>query len=198
MMNTDDNLRDLQQRGLPAEVLLRIGAFAVRWTTFEHYFEMALWRLNGELVEGQRPSTDTTSISRWVQDLGEPRPDLSADANRLLSETAKAVEDLVAYRHALFHGAPLLFDESAVFIRNPAWFGEKRKRETSKAHVDTHLLDMALEALHAVTRVVIWAFNGAEQVHPQAVAELTVEIRKARLTASVLRHLDDVMNNEMS
>lgn len=136
----------LSTLGLPAPVQQRIGAFALSWGLFESTLERAVWALRKEDVRGVRPSTDKSQVSDWIVVLGNGSEDLSGEANGVLKVTAKAAEDLMRYRHALMHGTLVALPGAPLFIRNPRWNGEIRKRESGDAQIDENLLDLAIEA----------------------------------------------------
>lgn len=185
--------------GISPAIQQRIGAFAVYWGLFESNLEPLVWALRNETVKGVRPSTDSTSVNEWIGVLKLGNAALPSEANEVLRRAAVAAENLMNYRHSLFHGALVAFPgaASASFIRNPRWNGEVRKRPVGDAHVSENLLDMAIEAGWILLRVVLTARELPENT---AVAlrlkEMDRDVRRADSLAGELRHLVALMNHE--
>lgn len=139
-------LAHLADWGLPREVLQRIGALGIVWGIFELNLETTLWALHDEKVAGVHPTTDKTSISQWIDAMGKRSSKLNAEGQDMLRLAATAAKDLMEYRHALVHGWLITFPKTPIFLRNPRWNKEVRNRQSSVAHVDENLLDMAIDA----------------------------------------------------
>lgn len=176
--------------GFPPEVRERIGAFAVIWGVFETRLETTIWALRGEKVADQRPSTDRTSVGEWIDALQIRSPNLPLEGQDVLCLAAPAAKDLMHYRHALFHGWLLPFPSMPMFIRNPAFSGENRKRPRGEAHVDENLLDMAIDAAWVLSRVVIEAHGACKDPsHLTKLTSLKLDVQRAGDEAKELRHL---------
>ena len=187
----------LETWGFSQEVRQRVGALAVLWGAFESNLETALWALRGELVAGVRPSTDKTSVGNWVQELGYIWPNMTQDANDVLRAASLAAADLMAYRHAIMHGAMIPDAAMPSFIRNPSWHQEVRARPSHSAHVSENLLDMAIDAAWVLCEVVFAARAACSDSEKAArVTALKKEVERAGRSAGELRHLDELMNHE--
>lgn len=173
------------------------GAFAVVWGVFEANLEVTLWSMTGEAVAGICPTTDRTSVSDWITAFRNAASRFPENPRDVVVCAADAAENLMHYRHALLHGSIMPFPSSAVFVRNPRWHGEMRKRESNDAHVDANLLDLAIGAawdLCTVVFAVRRACDDASQI--DALATLKTAASRARSFAGELRHLTALMNHE--
>ena len=190
-------LAHLADIGLPPKVQQRIGALGIVWGVFELNLETTLWALHEEKVTGVRPTTDKTSISQWIDAMGKRSSKLNAEGQDMLRLAAIAAKDLMEYRHALVHGWIIPFPTMPIFLRNPCWNKEVRNRQSSVAHVDENLLDMAIDATWTLCRVVFSARSA--WADPSKIKTLTVlkpEVIRAKSQAHELRHLTALMNHE--
>src|SRR5690606_30502915 len=89
---------------------------------------------------------------------------LGPDAHKVVSRAAQAAEDLMHYRHGFMHGWAISIGGAPFFIRNPRWHGEMRRRPSSDAHVDSGMLDMAIDAGWTLCRSVIATRDACEDV----------------------------------
>jgi hypothetical protein len=183
--------------GLTPDVQQRIGAFGVLWGVFETNLETTIWALRNEQVTGIRPTTDKLSVSQWIDVLAEGSVMLSADAQSILHTAALAAKDLMVYRHGLAHGWLIPFEKMPLFIRNPSWNGEIRKRPTSDTHIDENLLDMAIDATWILCKVVFATRTACSDMSQlDKVTDLKREVNRAQSEANELRHLSALMNHE--
>lgn len=183
--------------GIPYPIQQRIGAFAVSWGLFESNLELAVWSLQKEDVKGARPSTDKAQVSDWIAVLESGSDDLTAAANEVLRTAAQAAVDLMHYRHALMHGTLATLPGVSLFIRNPLWHGEKRKRESSTAHIEVNLLDLAIDSAWVLFRVAICAEKAPrDPAFVLQLEELMSDAQRIKSYAYELRHLSALMNHE--
>lgn len=190
-------LARLARWGLPPEVQQRIGALGVVWGVFESNLETTLWALHDEEVAGARPSTDKKTISQWINAMGKRSPKLNAEAQDILRLTSIAAKDLMEYRHALVHGWLIPFPTMPIFIRNPRWNKEVRNRQSSAAHVDENLLDMAIDAAWTLCRVVYAARSVCADLSKTTVLmALKPDVTRAKSQTNELRHLTALMNHD--
>lgn len=185
--------------GITADLQQRIGAFAVTWGLFESTLEYAIWSLRNEDVRDARPSTERMQVGEWLDVLGQGHSTFSTKANEVLRMAAIAGEDLMNYRHSLFHGHLLAFGTpgQASFLRNPAWHGETRKRPVGDAHVSLNLLDMAIEAAYYL--LVVAKTVPKAQLEPSETEKLEAmldDVGRAKSFACELRNLTALMNYE--
>lgn len=183
--------------GFPPEVQQRLGALAVVWGVFETSLESTLWALDGDEVKGERPWTDKTSIGVWIEEFGKPRSQFPGEANAVLQEASISASDLMEYRHSITHGWMLPSSTMPIFVRNPSWNGEQRKRPSHDAHVDANLLDMAIDSAWTLCQVVLAARDAYhdEKKIPKLL-QLRAELARARSESSELRHLTELMNSD--
>lgn len=187
----------MKEWGFPVSVLERIGAFAVAWSIFETNLELALWALSDEKVDGVRPSTDKTHTSEWIERFGRGSPSFPSDAQEVLRTAASAANNLMHYRHSLFHGFLIPSSEMPTFIRNPQWHREVRKRPMSEAHVDENLLDMAIDAAWILCRAVMATREAcADAGDIPALVALEQYVDRAHSSARELRYLAELVNHE--
>lgn len=187
--------------GFTPAVLQRVGAFVVFWGIFESYLELATLALMGEKLEkDQRPRTDclqaTQLIAQFRSSSDKYIPEV-IEAVRKVSETA---DDLLVFRNAIMHGRAIPPPAGGPkFINNAAWFGEKRKRPVSEAHINERLLDMAIECatgLSAATFTIHMAALEPKENQLVFVSQIMAKIRAASSQANELRHLAALMNSE--
>lgn len=187
----------LTRVGFPPEVQQRMGVLGIVWGLFETHLELAVWALREEKVQGVRPSTDHSSVSKRIEVLGEGTDKFGENAQGLLKSASLAATDLMEYRHALAHGWLLALPGGSSFLRNPSLAGELRKRPSHDAHVDENLLDMAIDAawvLFEVARSTSDICKDSSKL-VQLLA-LKADVSRARSSASELRHLTALMNRE--
>lgn len=183
--------------GFSPAVQQRIGAFGVVWGVFETNLETTLWALCGETVAGLSPSTDKTTIKKWITALSSGSAKFPVEAQDVLRLTAVAAEDLRNYRHALVHGWLIPYPTMPSFILNPSWNGELRSRPSSDAHVDENLLDMAIDAAWVLCRVIFAARQACTDINKvSSLTALKSEVIRAKGQANELRHLTALMNHE--
>jgi hypothetical protein len=195
--NSQNILSHLAEWGFSRNVQQRMGALGIVWGTFETSLETTIWALRDEKVAGVRPWTDTTTIGPWIVALAKGSPKFGQDAQEVLRSAADAATDLLEYRHALIHGWMVPSELRPSFVRNPTWNGEKRKRQSSDAHVDRNLLDMAIDAAWVLCRVVTTARAAcADGTQIEALVSLRDEVHRAASHASELRHLTALINDE--
>jgi hypothetical protein len=186
----------IQSLGVPVEVQQKIGVFAIAWGLFESHLERAVWGLKNEEVEGKRPSTDKTFAHNWIEVLGEGSETIGVKGNEVLSLSAQAAKDLMSYRHSLFHGYLVPLGGTAVFIRNPQWEGEVRKRETADAQIDENIIDLAIDAAWVLFSIVIAVTKIFEDGGPSNIESFESEARRIRRNANEVRHISKLINNE--
>ena len=190
-------LKRLGAWGFSAPILQRLGGFAVLWGIFESKLETALWALTREEVHGIRPSTDKLPISAQIEKLVEHSRCLSPSARDVIADAADAAMNLMEYRHAIMHGAMI---PSALggptFIRNPQWHGVKRGRPTHDAHVDERLLELAIDTVWVLCRLIFAIVETAETSIAANIEESKKEVLRAKSQANELRHLTELMNCE--
>lgn len=183
--------------GFPPEVQQRMGALGIVWDVFETTLESTLWALHEENVSGVRPSTDKSTVSGWIKALGEGSKRFDQEVQNLLRLASLTAADLMEYRHALVHGWLIPFPSGPTFIRNPRWHGERRKRQSSHAHVDENLLDMAIDAAWVLCQVVFATRSACKDLsESNHLLSLKADLARARSQASELRHLAALMNHE--
>ena len=193
----DDILLKLSRLGVTSEIQQKIGAFGVCWGLFEAHLESVVWLLNGESVSGVHPSTDRTPISEWISKLSAGHPSLSDEANKVLAVASKAAVHLMHYRHSLFHGMLVPFPDGApMFIRNPRWNGELRKRKSGSASVGDNLLDLAIESAWTLVDVNITVQKiMRSEISMASLERLKTKVNRAKSMSCEL-HLTASMNHE--
>lgn len=185
----------LSRIGLSAEVQQRLGVFQTTWGLFETHLELCIWRLRNDDVTGERPWTDKTPVSNWIDELGKGWPDLPSEINDILGMSSLAARDLMNYRHAVFHGWLMSLAEMPSFVRNPGWHGEIRKRPSSVAHVGPNLLDMAIDANWSLFQAVFWMTDAVgNETIDRPPDSLKQTVQRARSYANELCHLSELMN----
>lgn len=187
--------------GLTPELLQRLGAFVVAWGLFENQLELMVLMAMGEKIEkDQRPVTDCLQpsdlLSRFRNEAQKYLPETMNAAGILVD----AAEDVLVFRNAITHGRALPPPYGGpMFINNGAWFGEKRKRLATEAHISDRLLDMALECAGILTiqGVLLQLAMRPSEENREAIAKKAIPpLRKARSMAGELRNLSALMNHE--
>lgn len=190
-------MEQLSNFGIPYPIQQRIGTFAVSWGLFESNLERTVWSLQKEDVKGVRPSTDKSQVSDWIAVLEKGSGDFTATANEVLRIAAQAAVDLMHYRHALMHGTLVALPGAALFIRNPQWHGEIRKRESGDAHIEENLLDLAIDSAWVLFRVAFCAEKAPrDPAFALQLEELMSDAQRIKSYAYELRHLSALMNHE--
>lgn len=186
----------IQELGIPIEIQQKIGVFAVAWGMFESHLERAVWTLEKEEVEGNRPSTDKTSAHKWIGVLASGSNELSARANEVLGIAGKAARDLMNYRHSLFHGYLVPLGGTAMFIRNPGWNGEVRNRDAGDAQIDENIIDLAIDAAWVLFRLVIAVTKIGDEDGIARIEEFESEARRIKSNANEVRHIAFLSTHE--
>lgn len=186
----------IQELGIPIEIQQKIGVFAVAWGMFESHLERAVWAIEKEEVEGNRPSTDKTSAHKWVGILASGSNELSDKANEVLGIAAIAARDLMNYRHSLFHGYLVPLGDTAMFIRNPRWNGEVRNREAGDAQIDENIIDLAIDAAWVLFRIVIAVTKLGDEDGIARIEEFESEARRIKSNANEVRHIASLATHE--
>lgn len=181
----------LQKKGFSLDAQLRIGTFAILWGIFETSLESALWILRGENVKGAQPSTDMEKVSDQIKSLDKEWAQLTPEALKVLKHTSKAALDLMEYRHSLMHGVP----SPLGFVRNPRWHGEIRKRKSHVSHIDSNLLDLAIQSGLTLCQA-LQALQSSPSDSGAALLALKKDISDARSISNELCHLTELMNHE--
>ena len=163
---------------------------------FESHLERAVWVLQNENVEGNRPSTDKTSAHKWIEVLEKGSEEISDKANEVLDQASKAAKDLMSYRHSLFHGYLVTLGGTAMFIRNPGWNGEVRNREAGDAHIDENIIDLAIDAAWVLFSIVIAVTKLPDGEGYEGIEAYEKEARRIKSNANEVRHISALMNHE--
>lgn len=187
----------LESLGLNLKVQQRLGTLGLLWGIFETNLELALWALRDEKVTGVRPSTDKTSICKWIKNFAQGSEKLTLEAKDVLNAASIAADDLKDYRNSIVHGYIFPSKTISTFIRNPKWHGEIRKRMGGEAHVDENLLDMAIDTAWVLCRVVFAVKSACEDAsQAENLLALKPEVSRAKSQAFELRHLSELVNDE--
>ena len=190
-------IEKISELGITPSLQQKIGAFAICWGLFESHLESAIWALQDENVNGNRPSTEKNTLSEWFACLANGHIDLPLGANAVLKDAAQAADNLMDYRHSLFHGMLVPIPGAPFFIRNPSWSGEMRKRKSGDAQVDENLLDMAIESAWILFRVAVLIKKAIKNNDKARDLEnMKKDVLRARSFAGELRHLAELMNHE--
>ena len=144
----------ISELGVSAIAQQKIGTFVVAFGLFEAHLEPAIWALKRESVQGVRPSTDGPPSSQLVTTVGNGREDLSPGANVVLARASEAAHKLMHYRHSLLHGYLVPLGGTAMFMRNPRWSGEERRRPFGDASIEDYVLDMAIDIAWVLVRII--------------------------------------------
>lgn len=190
-------LAHLEGWGFSFETQQRLGSFGIVWGIFETNLESTIWALQEENVAGVRPSTDKSRVSDWIKAFGKGSSKFGPEVQVLLHLAALTAIDLMEYRHALVHGWLLPFPSGPMFIRNPRWNGERRKHQSSDAHADENLLDMAIDVAWVLCQVVFATRSACKDLsESKHLLSLKADLRRARGQAAELRHLTALVNDE--
>lgn len=182
---------------LTPDRLMKIGAFVVCYGQFETTLERALWTLKEVDVKGIRPFTEKLASDKWFECLGEGNHKLTEECNAVLKEASLTALDLSNYRNSLIHGYLLPIGDTPSFLRNPAWHGEKRNKNSGDAFIEEPLLDLAILSAWTLFRLVRLTEKVFEdETAEPAIIQMVSEVREARSFSSELRYLRDLMNYE--
>lgn len=180
----------------------RVGAFVVLMSSFERFLEIAAWSVFDAKPDlGEIPFTDKKPITEVVKKVLSKADEMPAGLATMVRLMCNTADDLIAYRNAMAHGwlLPAFPGGEPQFVSNAAYHGEKRSRQAQQAHISENLLDMAVdaamtlcEAANAVHRVkALPKDEGAQRL-----TRIVSSLRRARSSASELRHLTALMNTE--
>ena len=183
--------------GFDSEITERMGAFFVLWALFETNLETTIWALTNENVSGQRPSTDMTPVSKWIEILGHGTDRFSPEIRDSLKMGARAAQDLLEYRNSIAHGWAIPMETGPMFLRNPSWNGEIRKRPVGDAHLNNDLLDMAIDCAWVLSSLIFATREASHDLSKEAsIRDLRLDVNRAARQASELRHLTALMKHE--
>ena len=190
-------LNRLEGWGFPSDVQQRIGVLGIVWGVFETNLESTLWALQDEDVADVRPSTDKSTVSDWIKAFAKGSKKFDQEVQQLLQLASLTATDLMEYRHALVHGWLIPFPSGPTFIRNPRWNGELRRHQSSDAHVNENLLDMAIDAAWVLCHVVFATRSACKGLSgSKHLLSFKADLDRARSQASELRHLTARLNHE--
>lgn len=195
--NSATIVEHLEHLGFSGNVQRKIGAFVVVWAMFEASLERAVWAIRAENVKGVFPSTDKPPVSEWIKTIRKHPTNLHPKAQELIKLATTVAEDILEYRNSIAHGHVVPYGDSASFMRNPKWHGERRTRPSSEAHVDENLLDMALDTVGVLHRFCLQIqVVCAGQANIQKLLDFQSDITRVKSQAGELRHLSALMNHE--
>lgn len=122
--------------------LREVGAITVLVGSIEFQLERALWALEGELVAGQKPSTDTKPVSLLIDNLSTVVERIAdPELKRVVKLWTQIAKPAFKCRNCILHGLAIIYSKSiAEFITNTRWEGEIRKRDSSSFHVNEYTL----------------------------------------------------------
>ncbi|MAS87233.1 MAG: hypothetical protein CMH30_04565 [Micavibrio sp.] len=159
----------------------RIAAIITYSGTLEYYIERAVWRLKGVIPKGVRPETDGKAISKLISDLEECSGDLSNQAEiDFIKLWCSAARSGFIIRNNIAHGVAGKIGDTLVYMRNPRWHGEERKRDFGDFWAEEHTLDMVCDSLSVLLRIIIKIEAGEEKLSHIASSLALKALREAR------------------
>lgn len=193
----DEYVAIVKRWGFNPDILRRIGAFVILWGLFETKLELAVWSLRDERVAGRRPSTDGAPLRDLIETLGGGSESLDGVACDVLKNAAAAASQLMEYRHSLIHGHMIPSDTMPSFSRNPRWHGEIRKRPSGEAFITESLLDMAIDSVGTLCRVVLATPTACNNpAYVKQLLALRPDVSRANSQANELSHLATLVTHE--
>ena len=161
-----------QSLGLAGEVSEDIAAIVVFAAQVEFYLERAIWRLRKEVPTGEYPTTDRVPISRLIRTLRDEATNAADSAVRSLLEAwCSAADPAFICRHTVVHGALAPIGGVFSLSRNPAWAGERRKREFTNIWSSGGELSAVRDAFAVLLRIIAAAAQNDETLRRYANAE---------------------------
>ncbi|WP_344767478.1 hypothetical protein [Pedobacter ginsengiterrae] len=183
------------------ERLRALGMVSVLAGSIEFRLERLIWTLSKELVEGNKPSTDTKPVSFLLENLvnlseGITQPELQGIFRRWIQIAKPAFR----CRNSILHGLAIVYSNTeAEFITNTRWAGEQRKRASSSFHANEHtlgLLSSIFETLLDSMIALQYYLNGQIELESFFTPEYTRSMREQRSIANEIVDLAAAVNHE--
>jgi len=175
--------------GLNQVVGQKIASIIILAASIEYHLEIAIWKLLGIDPRGKRQPTDSEQVSGLIKRFEDVANDMGAgDAKTLLLEWAKAARSGFIIRHNIAHGVSLKLCDGMMFMRNPRWHGEERKRDFGSFSTEESTMDMVRQSLASLLRVIVQIEVGEKCLDEIASPLAMRAIREAR---SILGEFSD-------
>jgi hypothetical protein len=140
--------------GLTSEVSSLIAGIIVFAANVEYHLEQAIWHIQGHSPRGVRHETDAKQPTELIAMLRAEGEKMDAGAGRdLIALWCTTAASAFHIRHDIAHGVSVGFTDSLMFIRNPRWRGEERKRPSSTQWGDDEQLGLIRDVFAVLLRV---------------------------------------------
>lgn len=167
--------------GLTPIVGQKIAAIITFTAAIEHYLERALWTLQGINPAGTQPGTDNKKITDLIGMLEAMTSKMGqCDSRTMIEKWCEAARSGFIIRNNIAHGAPSSIEGTLVYMRNPRWHGEIRKREFGDFWADDNTLDLVRRALAVLIRIVLQLAKGEKSPAEIATPLAMKALRKSR------------------
>lgn len=171
----------LQERmGLTEEIGLKVAAIISFAGAVEHHLERALWRMRGIDPKGIRPDTDARMSGELIAMLEKIAPGRAEDERKFLQAWCDAARPGFVIRHNIAHGLPGRIGGTLVYMRNPRWEGELRKREFGDLWADVHTVDLVRESMATLLRIIAALGREGSEIASIATPAALRAVRDAR------------------
>lgn len=158
----------------------RIAAIITYSGTLEYYIERAVWRLKGIAPKGIRPETDGKTVSSLISDMEECSGCLNNQIEiDFIKLWCRAARSGFIIRNNIAHGVAGKFGDTLVYMRNPRWHGEERKREFGDFWAEENTLDMVCDSLSVLLRIIVKVEAGEERLSDIASSLALKALREA-------------------
>lgn len=134
----------------------KIAAIITYSGSLEYYAERAIWKCENVQPNGIRPETDAKTITHLISKLENFADELKEEYEKtFLKLWCGAARSGFIIRNNIVHGVAIKMGGTLVFMRNPRWHGEMRKREFGDFWADDNTLDLVCESLAVLLQIVV-------------------------------------------
>jgi hypothetical protein len=170
-----------QKIGLTDDVARKITLIITYTGSIEYYTERALWKSLNQKPEVGSLETDAkpiTTIIKILQKSVKEFPD--KNVRTLLLTWCKAAYSAFIIRNNISHGVALNIGEALVFMRNPQWSGEIRKRDFGNFWADPIALELVCDSMATLLRVITSYSESDANMEQIATNEALLAIHEAK------------------
>ncbi len=134
----------------------KIAAIITYSGSLEYHLERAIWKFENVQPKGIRPNTDAKTITHLISKLEKCVTALEQpDDKYFLKLWCEAASFGFIIRNNIAHGVAVRMGDTLVFMRNPCWHGEVRKRAFGDFWADDNTLDLVCESLAVLLRIIV-------------------------------------------
>ncbi len=170
-----------QKIGLTDDIAKKVALIITYAGSIEYYTERAVWKSLNQKPEIGSLKTDARPITAIIETL-QNSVDKFSDQNtrELLLSWCKAAYSAFIIRNNISHGVALNIGETLVFMRNPKWSGEIRKRSFGDFWADPNALELVCDSMAVLLRVITSYSEREKNIEQIATEEAILAINEAK------------------